>query len=106
MVGFRKRYYRGPGSVISDTLAAWRIKHHAGCDCTSIAADMDSDGPDLVEKKLEHYTSRMKKSIKIWRKVNWYKPIPQPPDFVIRDLILYGISKSREEKNQFLLAQE
>lgn len=87
---------RGPGSIIRDTLAAWWISEHAGCGCNEIATKMDQEGADIVEQKIDQYVSEMSESIKNWRK-NHSIPIPQPPIFIIRGLIEYGISKSRQE---------
>lgn len=84
----------GPGTAIKNVLESFYITA-GGCGCESIAQAMDKDGPDGVETKIDSYISQMKESIKNWRKTN-NSLIPQPPDFTIRELILYGIRKSRE----------
>lgn len=91
-----KKRRRGPGSVIRETLEAWRIKSHAGCGCTELAYEMDQVGANVVEEKITEYTQRMYDSIKIWRRDCRF-PVPQPPFFVIQELIEYGIKTSRAE---------
>lgn len=95
-----RRYYRSPGTIIKQTLAAWYIKENAGCGCNEICIEMDQDGPDAVERKLEYYTQKMQISITNWRKAQRW-PVPQPPVSIIVALIQYGIDTSRQEELQY-----
>lgn len=92
--------YRGCGTIIRETLAAWFIKEHAGCGCNEICSRMDTEGADVVEQKLQQYKEDMKISIANWRKENSF-PILQPPDWTIELLIKYGIEQSRQEEAEY-----
>lgn len=94
-----KSYYRHPGTAIKQVLACWGITERSGCGCTDLANEMDRDGPDRVEQRLEdYYIPKMNDSIKKWRgKIK--VPTFQPPEIAIRKLIQYGISKAREVPN-------
>lgn len=83
----------GPGTIIRETLHAFGISDH-GCGCTALANEMDAAGVDLVEKNVDQYVEKMKESIKRWRRES-NSILPQPPTFVIKELILYGCQKSR-----------
>jgi len=85
----------GVGETIRTTLAAFGIYSLEGCYCTTLAKKMDEDGPEEVEKKLEYYVKEMKESIKQWRRQHT-TILPSPPELVIRQLIIYGIQKSKE----------
>lgn len=86
---------KGPGTIIRETLHSFGITDN-GCGCTALANEMDQVGADRVEAQLDIYVSKMNESIKRWRR-NSGLPLPQPPSLVIKELILYGIRKSRQE---------
>lgn len=89
---------RGPGTIIRQTLAAWGITEHSGCGCTDIANEMDKDGPDNTEIKLEYYVQKMNNSIVNWKASgNVVQQNIPTPEFAVRKLISYGVNKSREE---------
>lgn len=90
------RYGIGPGTIIKKTLAAWGITDKPGCGCNDLAIEMNQDGPDIVEQRLEdYYIPQMSESIKKWRGIV-KSNMPQPPVMVIRKLINYGIEKSKQ----------
>lgn len=89
-------YSIGPGTIIKQELAKFGIEAKAeGCKCNELAAMMDRVGPDIVEKDIDKYVNKMRESIKSWKSK---LPIPTPPDFVIRQLILHGVKRSRESR--------
>lgn len=54
--------------------------------------EMDRAGISTIETNLDEYVAKMQKSIKGWK---GKKPIPNPPDFTVRTLIRYAISKAQ-----------
>jgi len=92
---------RGTGTIIRETLAAWKITAHSGCGCTEIAAEMDAVGADVVEQNLDHYVDRMYESVKLWRSSGntLQQVLPLPPKVLVKELIQYAITKHREEAN-------
>lgn len=84
---------RGVGTVIRESLHAFGISDN-GCGCTTLANEMDSFGADRVEANLDVFVEKMQESIKRWRRGSLL--IPQPPSFVVKELISYAIKKSRE----------
>lgn len=85
----------GPGTVIKNLLASYGIQaKEKGCKCNSLAYMMDKDGPDKVEARIDYYVDEMRESIKEWK---GRIPIPTPPDFVIRKLILHAVQVSRDK---------
>lgn len=95
-----RRFYRSTGTVIKQTLAAWGISESTGCGCNEICIEMDRDTADVVEIKMEYYVDKMRTSIQNWRLEHRFA-ILQPPDFVIRELIKYGIKTSRAEEAEY-----
>lgn len=87
---------RGVGTIITQALEAWYIRHTQGCPCASIAAEMDQVGPDKVEQQLDSYAERMQESARVWRRETGV-PLPTPPLAILKSLINYGIKKHREE---------
>ena len=88
------RYTIGPGTAIKAELAKWGIHpKEKKCKCNDIAAAMDELGPDELERNLDLYVAKMRESFKEWR---GGIPIPTPPDFILRQIIEYGISTSRD----------
>lgn len=92
-----KSYYGHPGTAIKQLLRLWGIREKGGCGCISLANEMDVDGPDKVEQRLEdYYIPAMDKSIREWRGKFVIK-LPQPPQLAVKLLIEYGIKKAREK---------
>lgn len=94
MLPEKPKYSIGPGTAIKAELAKWGIHpKEKKCKCNDIAAAMDELGPDELERNLDLYVAKMRESFKEWR---GGIPIPTPPDFILRQIIEYGISTSRD----------
>lgn len=94
MLPEKPKYSIGPGTAIKAELAKWGIHpKEKKCKCNDIAAAMDELGPDALERNLDLYVAKMRESFKEWR---GGIPIPTPPDFILRQIIEYGISTSRD----------
>lgn len=94
---------RGPGTIIKETLAAWGISEHTGCNCNSIAEEMDRDGPQIVQQRMNYYVDEISTSSRTWRKglhiASIHIPTLQPPKFIIKELIEYAITTSFAERS-------
>lgn len=49
----------GPGCQLRRTLAWWRIRDDGSCGCHAYAAQMDADGPDGCERRLDEIVAHI-----------------------------------------------
>lgn len=87
---------RGVGTIIKETLAAWYITSNPGCYCEDIAAELDRTNIHRIEERFSEFASKIEESVKSWRS-GLKKIVPQPPRYVVEELLSYGIRKHKEE---------
>ena len=49
----------GPGCQLRRTLAWWRIRDDGSCGCHEYAAQMDADGPDGCERRIDEIVAHI-----------------------------------------------
>ena len=49
----------GPGCQLRRTLAWWRVRDDGSCGCDSYAAQMDADGPDGCEARMDEIVAHL-----------------------------------------------
>lgn len=52
-------YACGPGCQLKRTLAWWGFRDDGSCDCDSFAAQMDADGPDGCEARIDSIVAHL-----------------------------------------------
>lgn len=90
---------RGIGTIIRDVTEAWKIKGYSSCAaCKNLARELDNAGLSNVETNWNYWLIRLNDSIKEWRNERSF-PIPQPPMFIVEQLLLYAVQTHRSELN-------
>lgn len=97
----RTRKARGVGEIVKQTLSAWHISSHVGCNCDALTNELDAVGADAIEILFDEYVDKFIESSKTWRETGnlIQRHIPLPPRFVFEELLEYGITKHREESS-------